>query len=319
MTLVSVTAASQTAADAQMWALARSLPLNPVSRWGVAPGYGDTLGEDALWDGFEEYCRQRDTTPAQVPFTDQAVGDFLEWLLSAQAGSWDAGGPQKQRDDEGAGYDSPDYSYSGSGSDDDDGGGQGGGRRAVVKVEGDSEAEEGDQDMTDGDSGGCWLAHGCLATCRPASCHVPQMGICGLHPSFPQTQPASCAAAAEDGALDVMNTDEEAEGPSDAEVEAIEESSEDEALAAARRPPRSARRGAGSAQGGPGRGPPIDTFFQRLPPGVPSSLALAAPPPSERQLAGAQASRPATVEEQQLDLLDYANLMVGAGRSGLFT
>lgn len=52
----------------------------------------------------------------------------------------------------------------------------------------------------------------------------------------------------------------------------------------------------------------IDGFLQRLPRGTPSAAALA------RQHAGAAAamgSRPATEGELQLDLLEYANQMVG--------
>ena len=57
----------------------------------------------------------------------------------------------------------------------------------------------------------------------------------------------------------------------------------------------------------------IDSFMQRVPLGQASMQALAGPPPAEgRQQAGAMAMRPASAEEQQLDMLDYANRMVGA-------
>lgn len=122
-----------------------------------------------LWDGFEEYCRQRGTTPAQVPFTDQAVSDFLEWLLSAQAGSWDAGGAMQRRGGEEAGYDSPDYSFNSSDDDvDGEGGDEGGGVEEVVLMDGASEGEEGDQHMAgNGDSGGCWAARGLSGDLQP--------------------------------------------------------------------------------------------------------------------------------------------------------
>ena len=120
-------------------------------------------------------------------------------------------------------------------------------------------------------------------------------------------------------------------------VEEIEESSsEDERPLASRaavapRPPSVSRRpsavaaAAAAAAGGAvaaaraaapsGR---IDAFLQRLPRGTPSAAALAGGGGGQgRQQAGALASRPATAEEQQLDLLDYANLMVGVQGDGI--
>lgn len=123
------------------------------------------------------------------------------------------------------------------------------------------------------------------------------------------------------------------------EIEAIEESSSDdeEPLAArSRRPSTGGRRpplggaalaaggaaaaaaggaaaaaaAAGAGGGGQRR---IDSFMKRVPRGQASALALAGPPAQEgRQQAGAMAMRPASAEEQQLDMLDYANRMVGA-------
>ncbi|KAI7836066.1 hypothetical protein COHA_010035 [Chlorella ohadii] len=55
----------------------------------------------------------------------------------------------------------------------------------------------------------------------------------------------------------------------------------------------------------------IDSFVQRVPRGQASAQALAGPAAAEgRQQAGAMAMRPASAEEQQLDMLDYANRMV---------
>ncbi len=118
------------------------------------------------------------------------------------------------------------------------------------------------------------------------------------------------------------------------EIEAIEESSseDDEPLAARSRRPSSAGRrplpaaapaggGGGAAAGaaaaaaaGGGGQRRIDSFVQRVPRGQASAQALAGPAAAEgRQQAGAMAMRPASAEEQQLDMLDYANRMVGAG------
>lgn len=116
------------------------------------------------------------------------------------------------------------------------------------------------------------------------------------------------------------------------EVEAIEESSSEDdeplaARAAARRPPSASRRpavaAAATAAGGGARAAAlgrIDAFLQVLPRGTPSAAALAGGSGQSRQQAGALASRAATAEEQQLDLLDYANLMVGivCGYQGVF-
>lgn len=120
------------------------------------------------------------------------------------------------------------------------------------------------------------------------------------------------------------------------EIEAIEESSseDDEPLAArTRRPSSGGRRplvgaapasgAAAAAAGGAAAAADasgaaagqrrIDSFMQRVPRGQASMQALAGPPPFEgRQQAGAMAMRPASAEEQQLDMLDYANRMVGA-------
>lgn len=60
----------------------------------------------------------------------------------------------------------------------------------------------------------------------------------------------------------------------------------------------------------------IESFFQRVPKGTPSNTALAGPPrleqPAAQQVQAAM--RPATEEERHLDMLDYANRMVGGGR-----
>lgn len=124
------------------------------------------------------------------------------------------------------------------------------------------------------------------------------------------------------------------------EIEAIEESSseDEEPLAArSRRPSTGGRRpplggaalaaggaaaaaaggaaaaAAAAAGGGGGGQRRIDSFMQRVPRGQASALALAGPAAQEgRQQAGAMAMRPASAEEQQLDMLDYANRMVGA-------
>ncbi|EFN55525.1 hypothetical protein CHLNCDRAFT_133956 [Chlorella variabilis] len=269
-------------------------------------GYRETIGEDALYGGFDEFLRHRKQTASQVPFTDAAVSEFLDWLMTEQQGGGglddeegaaDSGGAAAgggderqlgdQDDDE-----EPDYSYSGSsGSEDGSGGGggeeaRGGGGGEVVVVESSEEDEE----------------MGEAAGTGGSDVEVVEAVVAG------EDELDELAAAA-------------------GEVEGIEESSEEEAPAAARarrRPSTAGKRrlpfpaSAGVAarhaptpSGQPSRGPSIEAFFQRLPRGVPSNAALAPPPPpSERQLLAAAAARPASAQEQHLDLLDYANLKV---------
>ncbi|KAI3425882.1 hypothetical protein D9Q98_007855 [Chlorella vulgaris] len=260
-------------------------------------GYGETIGEEALYDGFEEYCRQRSTTPAKVPFTDEAVGAFLEWLLTAQAGLAECGGDERQLDGgEAAGYESPDYSFSGTDSQED-------------------EDEDGEEDG---------VAEN-MDVDAPAGSGRKRRGRQGA-------ASAAVAYGSDSGAdLEVLEATEGGEpgwGYADAspltataaEAEVIEESSDEEA--APRLPPSTTRRrssaaaaeaavGGRQSQGAAARGASgIESFFQRVPRGVASNAALAGPRPSERQVLGAQAMRPAAAEEQQLDLLDFANLKV---------
>lgn len=127
------------------------------------------MGEDALHDALHEYCLQRQLDKREVARrSDNAtVSDFLDWLFQSRFG--DDGGAAAQQDGRDAaagGYESPDYSYSGSDSGGDGGGSDGeagGGLQAgpEVVVVGDSEEEEmdDDEDMEDlcgGGSGGCW-------------------------------------------------------------------------------------------------------------------------------------------------------------------
>jgi hypothetical protein len=64
--------------------------------------------------------------------------------------------------------------------------------------------------------------------------------------------------------------------------------------------------------------PTINSFFTRMPPGVPSTTLERDPPASQRPLkpppSTSQCGRPPTEEELALDLLDYANLTVFGNR-----
>ena len=272
---------------------------------------------------------------------------------AADSGGAAAGGGDErqlgdQDDDE-----EPDYSYSGSsGSEDGSGGGggeeaRGGGGGEVVVVESSEEDEEMGEAAGTGGSGGCWplaltrrtascstrrrSAQQHIKTCQLPAIHLPMPPAptgrgCALPPDLSTAAlPASDVEVVEAVVAGEDELDELAAAAG--EVEGIEESSEEEAPAAARarrRPSTAGKRrlpfpaSAGVAarhaptpSGQPSRGPSIEAFFQRLPRGVPSNAALAPPPPpSERQLLAAAAARPASAQEQHLDLLDYANLKV---------
>ncbi|PRW57979.1 ATP-dependent DNA helicase Q-like 1 isoform A [Chlorella sorokiniana] len=255
-------------------------------------GYGDLIGEEDAQDALDRYCEERGVQRRAVASaTDNAtVSEFLDWLLPKLNG-FGGGGAAADGDAAGAadggGYASPDYSYSGS------------------------EGEDGE----DADSGAAAMA---------GSDDEAGEGASG----------SDDEAMAEAGDSDVEIVGE-ASGD-EFEIEAIEESSseDDEPLAArTRRPSSGGRRplpgaalvgggamgtgggtavaAAAAAGGGGGGQRSIDAFVQRVPRGQASVQALAGPPPAEgRQQAGAMAMRPASAEEQQLDMLDYANRMV---------
>ena len=267
--------------------------------------------------------------------------------MSAQQGGWGGDGGiaddgERQlggeREGEPAGYESPDYSYSGSESDGDGegvdaDGGHGGEVVVLESGSGEEEAEDGDGDAAMGDAAGVVSdSGGCPAEVERAVdspiCNHAAAAATASHLSQVQPPPmtVNCIFLRALRQVPVLPADVEVlEASGDEfEVEAIEDSSDDEQQGimpgGAHAPMRGTRLGsvpsrrqpsaAAAAAGGGG----IGSFFQKLPRGVPSSAALAGPSQQQqqRQQQGAQALRPATAEEQQLDLLDYANQMVGA-------